>query len=61
MAERLAKAGVAQQGGQDWHGVRLAEATPEELEHVLGDTILKEFKKRLQRVGVEYQTPLLPV
>jgi len=61
MAERLAKAGVEAKGGQDWHGVRLGEATPEELEHVLGDTILKEFKKRLQRVGVEYQTPLLPV
>jgi len=61
MAERLAKAGIESKGGQDWQGVRLGEATPEELEQVLGDTILKEFKKRLQRVGVEYQTPLVPM
>jgi len=28
---------------------------------VLGDTILKEFKLRLARVGLDYQTPLRPV
>jgi hypothetical protein len=61
MAERLQKAGVAKSDGQAWQGVRLSEASPEELEKVLGDTILAEFKKRLQRVGVEYQTPLVPV
>jgi hypothetical protein len=61
MAQRMEKAGVARSEGRDWQGVRLAEASPEELEKVLGDTILAEFKKRLQRVGVEYQTPLRPV
>jgi 1,2-phenylacetyl-CoA epoxidase catalytic subunit len=57
VAERLRKAGIEDRGKDSWHGVKLGEASPEELERVLGDTILKEFKKRLERVGVEYQTP----
>jgi hypothetical protein len=61
VAERLRKAGVEDRGEtSSWHGVKLGEASPEELEQVLGDTILKEFKKRLERVGVEYQTPRRP-
>lgn len=44
----------------DYHGVDLAEATPEEMEEVLADTVLKEFKTRLGRIGVEYQTPARP-
>jgi 1,2-phenylacetyl-CoA epoxidase catalytic subunit len=62
VAERLRKAGVAPRAEQDsWQGVQLGEASPEELERVLGDTILKEFKLRLGRVGLDYQTPLRPV
>ena len=62
VAERLRQAGVEPRGGQDsWQGVQLGEASPEELERVLGDTILKEFKLRLARVGLDYQTPLRPV
>ena len=38
----------------------LADAPPEELEAVLSDTVLKEFKLRLGRVGIEYQTPVQP-
>jgi hypothetical protein len=34
--------------------------TPEEMEHVLADTVLKEFKIRLGRIGLEYQTPVQP-
>ena len=28
---------------------------------LLGDTILREFKLRLERIGIDYQTPLRPV
>ncbi len=44
----------------EWQGLKLSEAAPEELEAVLGDTILKEFKLRLERIGIEYQTPERP-
>jgi hypothetical protein len=43
-----------------WHGANLATATPEEMEAVLSDTVLKEFKVRLGRIGIEYQTPTAP-
>ncbi len=56
---RLEKAGVQRQR-QEWQGVQLGEASPEELEKILGDTILKEFKLRLERIGIEYQTPVQP-
>ncbi len=45
---------------QEWQGVKLGQANPEELEAVLSDTILKEFKIRLERIGIEYQTPTAP-
>jgi hypothetical protein len=61
VAERLQQAGVERAGSPSWQGVRLGEASPEELEHALGDTILREFKKRLERVGIDYQTPLRPI
>jgi len=58
---RLAARGMASAAGAAaWQGVRLGEAKPEELEAALGGTILKEFKVRLERVGIEYQTPLAP-
>jgi hypothetical protein len=47
-------------GSEEWHGVQLGQASPEELEAALADTILKEFKLRLGRVGLEYQTPVAP-
>lgn len=43
-----------------WQGVDLAEMPPEEMEAVLADTVLKEFKTRLGRIGIEYQTPVRP-
>jgi rubrerythrin len=58
---RLAQeAGAAPAGGQVWHGTDLATADPQELEGVLADTVLKEFKVRLDRIGLEYQTPAAP-
>jgi hypothetical protein len=47
----------AGRGDADYHGTNLATATPEEMEAVLADTVLKEFKVRLGRIGLEYQTP----
>jgi rubrerythrin len=43
-----------------WQGVDLAEMAPEQMEEVLADTVLKEFKTRLERIGIEYQTPVRP-
>jgi hypothetical protein len=44
----------------DFHGTNHATATPEEMEAVLANTVLGEFKTRLARVGLEYQTPTVP-
>jgi len=48
-------------GNTNWHGANLAMVSPDELEAVLSDTVLGEFKVRLERIGLEYQSPLLPV
>jgi hypothetical protein len=45
----------------EWHGTNLSTASPEEMEAVLANTVLGEFKTRLARVGIEYQTPRVPV
>jgi hypothetical protein len=46
-----------ERGEAEWHGTNLATATPEEMEAVLANTVLGEFKTRLGRIGLEYQTP----
>lgn len=48
-------------GDVQWHGASLGDVSAEQLEHVLGDTVLKEFKVRLARIGLEYQSPKAPV
>ena len=40
-----------------WHGADLTTSSAEEMEELLGSTVLAEFKTRLGRVGIEYQTP----
>lgn len=50
----------AQPAHAQFAGVDLAEMKPEEMEQVLADTVLKEFKTRLGRIGIEYQTPVRP-
>lgn len=61
---RLAQAEAAKTGAQPksqiWHGTDLASADPAAMEAVLADTVLKEFKIRLGRIGLEYQTPEAP-
>ena len=59
MQRRLAAHGVARKDAPaTWHGVKLGEASTEELEAALGGTILKEFKIRLERIGIQYQSPV---
>ncbi len=48
-------------GAADFHDTDLTAASPEEMEAVLADTVLAEFKTRLGRIGLEYQTPSVPV
>jgi hypothetical protein len=44
----------------EYRGADLGTMVPEEMEHLLADTVLKEFKTRLGRIGIEYQTPARP-
>lgn len=55
-----APASAAATTNADFHGTNLATATPEEMEAVLANTVIGEFKTRLARVGLEYQTPTVP-
>jgi len=56
--ERL-RDGTAPKPAQ-WQGARLDELEPQEMERLLSDTVLREFKIRLERIGIEYQTPARP-
>jgi len=47
-------------GAANWQGKDLSQLAPEEMEGLLADTVLGEFKQRLGRVGIEYQTPVRP-
>jgi len=44
----------------EWHGADISNLPPEDMERLLADTVLKEFKVRLGRIGLEYQTPARP-
>ncbi|MEE9415595.1 MAG: ferritin-like domain-containing protein [Acidimicrobiales bacterium] len=56
-----AVAAAAEQGVElenvEWHGTDLTAATNQERQGVLEDTVIKEFKTRLARIGLEYQAP----
>lgn len=41
-----------------YHGLDLADASTEDMEATLADTVLHEFKTRLGRIGLEYQSPM---
>ena len=43
-----------------WQGADLRGLEPAEIERLLGDTVLREFKVRLERIGLEYQSPPAP-
>jgi len=44
----------------EYQGADLGAMQPAEMEHLLAGTVLKEFKTRLGRIGIEYQTPVRP-
>ena len=62
LAERNRILAKADKGGkaETWQGHDLKQLNPEEMEALLSDTVLKEFKVRLERIGLEYQTPERP-
>jgi hypothetical protein len=45
---------------REWQGQNLASLEPSEMEALLAGTVLKEFKVRLGRIGLEYQSPTAP-
>jgi hypothetical protein len=57
--EELERLGMERPHSQ-YQGADLGVLTPQEMEHVLADTVLAEFKTRLGRIGIEYQTPGAP-
>ena len=57
---RRAREAAGVEGQGTWQGANLSELGPEEMEGLLADTVLGEFKTRLGRIGIEYQTPLRP-
>ncbi|MBW2274443.1 MAG: hypothetical protein JRG96_14320, partial [Deltaproteobacteria bacterium] len=59
LSQQAADAGEAV-ASAEWQGRDVNALSPEEMEGVLSDTVLKEFKLRLGRVGIEYQTPSAP-
>jgi hypothetical protein len=44
----------------EWQGADIAHLEPAQMEQLLANTVLKEFKIRLGRLGLEYQTPAAP-
>jgi hypothetical protein len=44
----------------EYQGADLGTLEPAQMEHLLADTVLAEFKTRLGRIGIEYQTPARP-
>ncbi|MEW6271690.1 MAG: ferritin-like domain-containing protein [Thermodesulfobacteriota bacterium] len=57
--DELNRLGIERAHGT-YHGADLGVMTPEEMEGILADTVLHEFKTRLGRIGLEYQTPIRP-
>jgi hypothetical protein len=60
LAQKAAEESGEPREARSWHGADLATASPEEMEAVLADTVLHEFKVRLGRIGIDYQTPSAP-
>jgi hypothetical protein len=58
--EKLEQQALAAGRHAEFQGVDLVQMEPEEMEQVLADTVLKDFRTRLGRIGIEYQTPVRP-
>jgi hypothetical protein len=57
--DELQRLGV-ERSHASYQGADLGMMEPEQMEALLADTVLKEFKTRLGRIGIEYQTPARP-
>lgn len=57
-AKRQRDSGARPKGQAVYQGVDLTSASTEEMEKLLASTVLGEFKTRLARIGLEYQSPL---
>jgi hypothetical protein len=57
--QELERLGV-ERSHADYQGADLGVMQPEQMEHLLAETVLKEFKTRLGRIGIQYQTPVAP-
>ncbi len=57
-AKRQMDSGARPKTQAVYQGVDLSSASTEEMEKVLASTVLGEFKTRLARIGLEYQSPL---
>ena len=60
MGDRQRELAGAAPGKMEWQGANLADLAPAEMEQLLAATVLKEFKIRLDRLGLEYKTPAAP-
>jgi 1,2-phenylacetyl-CoA epoxidase catalytic subunit len=60
LAQQAARKTGVEPKSQDFHGTDLASADTSEMEAVLSETVLSEFKIRLDRIGLEYQSPAAP-
>jgi 1,2-phenylacetyl-CoA epoxidase catalytic subunit len=47
-------------GAARWQGADLRRLEPDEMEGLLAETVLAEFRRRLERIGIDYQTPQRP-
>jgi hypothetical protein len=56
--ERIAARGDV--GPQEWQGQDVSKLDPEDMERLLSDTVLREFRVRLERIGLDYRTPQCP-
>jgi len=57
--DELERIGVERTPSQ-YQGADLSHMDTEQMEALLSDTVLKEFKTRLARIGLEYQSPDMP-
>jgi rubrerythrin len=59
-ARRAAEKAGVKVGPAEYQGADLNQLEPAQMESLLAETVLKEFKVRLGRIGLEYQSPERP-
>jgi rubrerythrin len=54
------EAGGVAQPAPTWQGAPIEALEPSKVGELLASAVLKEFKRLLERIGIEYQTPSVP-